>query len=166
MHDQEYDNGGPAEEVHQTSTLETIKQGRQFRELHRLPDEKPGHHLNDAEGDDAGIEQPLHCVVDRQVIVLEVEMQCVVDVGDELAQPYRIQHAAETARNDSIDEIDQAIEREDPHAEEVPLQGPLLLAADGDPIGKVQAPEQNLVVVDLPAAADHDDHGNGIGPMH
>ena len=33
-------------------------------------------------------------------------------------------------------------------------------------LGKVQPAEQDLVVVDLPAARDHDDHRDGIGPVH
>ena len=115
---------------------------------------------------DADIQQPLHRVVERQIIMLEIQMKCVVDVGDSSAQPYRIQHAPETARLHSVDEIDQAIEHQDPHGEEMPLQGAFVLAADRDPIGEVKSAEQDLVVVNLPAAADHDDHRNGIGPMH
>jgi len=42
----------------------------------------------------------------------------------------------------------------------------LCLAAERDPVGEMQPPEEHLVVVDLPAAADHDDHGDGVGPVH
>ena len=40
------------------------------------------------------------------------------------------------------------------------------LAADGDRIRKMQPAEQHLVVIDLPAAADHDEHRDGIDPVH
>jgi hypothetical protein len=32
--------------------------------------------------------------------------------------------------------------------------------------GNRKKAEQNVVVVDLPAAADHDENGNRIDPMH
>jgi hypothetical protein len=38
--------------------------------------------------------------------------------------------------------------------------------AERDRIGKVEKPEDNFVIIDLPAAHDHDDHGYSIGPMH
>ena len=48
----------------------------------------------------------------------------------------------------------------------MPLQPVLRPFADHDGIGKPQKAEQNVVVVDLPAAADHDEDRERIDPMH
>src|SRR5262249_44334529 len=48
----------------------------------------------------------------------------------------------------------------------MPLQPVLRPFADHAGIGKTQKAEQNVVVVDLPAAADHDEDRQRIDPMH
>src|SRR5204862_4472808 len=67
---------------------------------------------------------------------------------------------------DSVEEIGQSVDHQNPHGEEMPLQRALRLAADRDPFGKMQPAEHHFVVVNFPSAADHDEHGNGVGPMH
>jgi len=46
------------------------------------------------------------------------------------------------------------------------LQSVLRPFADDDGIGKAQKAEQDVVVVDLPTAADHDEDRERIDPMH
>jgi hypothetical protein len=48
----------------------------------------------------------------------------------------------------------------------MPLQAMLGKFSNGDAFRKMQPPENNVVIVDLPAAADHNDHRDGINPMH
>ena len=146
--------------------LEAAEQRGQFGKLHRLPDREAGEHLNDADQDDADVEHALHGVVAGQIVVLEAEAQRVANIGEQRARVDRKQHAAEAAGREAVDDVGQPVERQDPHAEEMPLQRALRLAADGHPIGKMQPAEHHLVLVDLPAAADHDEHGQRVGPMH
>jgi hypothetical protein len=71
-----------------------------------------------------------------------------------------------TPGDDAVAEIGNAVENENPHAEEMPLQPVLRPFADHDGVGKTQEGKQNVVVVDLPAATDHDENGDRIDPMH
>jgi hypothetical protein len=48
----------------------------------------------------------------------------------------------------------------------MPLQCALRLAADRDPVRKMQPAEQDFVVINFPSAADHDDHRKRVDPMH
>src|SRR6516162_7993855 len=68
--------------------------------------------------------------------------------------------------DDAVTEVRDAIEHKDPHAEEMPLQSVLRPFANHDGIGKAQKAKQDVVVVNLPAAADHDEDRERIDPMH
>ena len=166
VNDEEQHDRRHAEEMNEARGLEAAEQRGQFGELHRLPDHQAGKHLNDADQDDADIEHALHGVVAGEIVVLQVKSQRIADIGDQRARIDRQQHAPETSGRQSIADVEQAVDRENPHAEEMPLQRALRLAADGHPIGKMQPPEQHLVFIDLPPAADHDEHGERVGPMH
>jgi hypothetical protein len=48
----------------------------------------------------------------------------------------------------------------------VPLQPVLRPGPERNSIGKTQPTENDIVVVNLPSAHDHDDHGDCIDPMH
>ena len=48
----------------------------------------------------------------------------------------------------------------------MPLQPVLRPFPDGEILGEMQPAENDFVVVDFPAAADHDENGNRIDPMH
>ncbi len=48
----------------------------------------------------------------------------------------------------------------------MPLEAMLGVFPDCDAFRKMQPPKNNVVIVDLPAAADHDEHRDGINPMH
>ena len=123
-------------------------------------------HGQDAGREHADIEQLLHCVVLGGIVMGEVQPHCILDGGDELAPADREQHASEAPGGEAISEIGEPIYRQDPHAEEMPLQAMLGPVADGDGVGKMQPAEDHLVIVDFPAAADHHDHGRRIDPMH
>ena len=58
------------------------------------------------------------------------------------------------------------VENEYPHSEEVPLQAVLRPFANHQKVGKMQSAEQNIVVVNPVAAADHAENGRCIDPMH
>jgi len=122
--------------------------------------------LEDADRDDAGVEQFLHRVVMRQVVVPEVKAERRTQFGNHLRHAERQQHPPETAGRQPIRQIGQTVEDENPHPQEVPLQRALRLAAQRDLLGEVQPAEQDLVIVDLPAAADHDDHRQRVDPVH
>ena len=86
--------------------------------------------------------------------------------GDQLAQADRKKLAPETSGGDSVEQVGKPIERYDPHAEKMPLQAVLRPFAERDRIGKPQPAENNVVVINLPSAHDHDDHGECIDPVH
>src|SRR3974390_1539869 len=163
-HDEQADRGH-ADEVGEAGTLEIVEERNQVRELHRLPDRKTGDDLHDDDENDADIEQLLHGIVMREVGVLQAECQSLDHLGDHFARADRPQHPQETAGEQSIDEIDEAVEDEHPHGEEVPLQRMLRPDAEHDRLREMQYAEQDLVIVDLPSAHDQGDHRDGIGPM-
>src|SRR5215204_7357444 len=101
-----------------------------------------------------------------EVLVLQAKMQSVTNVGDQLPIADRKQHSPEATGRNSINDISQSVKHQNPHTEKMPLQRPLLLATDGDPVRKVKTAEQHFVVVDFPSAPDHDDQRGGIRPMH
>jgi hypothetical protein len=53
-----------------------------------------------------------------------------------------------------------------PHSEEVPLQAVLRPFADHQKFGELQPAEQYIVIVNPPAAADHDENRDCVDPMH
>ena len=57
----------------------------QFGELHRLPQAQPGNHDQNADQDDAEIENFLHRVVDRQIVMAQTKAQRIADRGEKLA---------------------------------------------------------------------------------
>src|SRR6516164_2758973 len=96
----------------------------------------------------------------------QVQAQRVADGCDNLAQRYGKQLLPEPSAGDAVSQIDQAVNDENPHSEEMPLQAVLRPSADHQEIGEAQPAEQNIVVVDPPAAPDHDENRNRVNPMH
>ena len=122
--------------------------------------------MQNADQHDAEIENLLHGVVMRQIVVAQAKPQCVADRRQNLADRDRKQLSPKASGRDSVAEISEPVEHEDPHAEEVPLQAVLRPFADHEAVGKMQKAEDHVVVIDFPAAADHDENGDGIDPMH
>ena len=69
------------------------------------------------------------------------------------------------ARGDAVSQIGNAVEHENPHLEEMPLQSVLRPPADDYGIGKIQKADNRVVIVDSPATADHDENGDRVDPM-
>jgi hypothetical protein len=162
----EADDRRHAQEVHQARGLEIVEQREQLGELHRLPDREAGQHDQHAGHEHADVEHALHRVVLGRVVVGEVQPQRVAHIGDEVGQPDRQQHAVEPPGDEAVGQVGEAVEKQDPHAEEVPLQAVLRPRAERDGVGEMQPAEDHLVVVDLPAAVDHDEHRDRVGPVH
>src|SRR6516165_889515 len=102
----------------------------------------------------------------REIVVAQTKPQRLADCYENLARRNWKQFLPKAAADDAVTEVRNSIEYKDPHAEEMPLQPVLRPFADHDGIGKPQKAEQNVVVVNLPAAADHDENGGGVDPMH
>ncbi|MFZ0352386.1 MAG: hypothetical protein WAM12_01815, partial [Pseudolabrys sp.] len=66
----------------------------------------------------------------------------------------------------AIADIGDSIEHENPHAQEMPLQTVLRPHPNCEILGEMQPAENDFVIVYFPAAADHDENGNRIDPMH
>src|SRR5688572_25376048 len=97
MNHEEADDQRHADEMHDARALETTEQYGKLGELHRLPHRKSRQHLYDDDDDDSGIEQLLHGVVARDVVMRELEAQRIAHIRDQLAWPDRQQLAAEPA---------------------------------------------------------------------
>ena len=166
MDHEKADDRRHAEEMHEPDGLEAAEQRRQLGELHRFPQRQPGDHDEDADRHNAEIENLLHGVVMRQILVREAKAQRVADGRHDLAQRQRKQLLPKPSGGDAIGEIGEPVDDEYPHAEKVPLQPVLRPLADHDGVREMQKAEEDVVVVDLPAAADHDENGDRIGPMH
>ena len=135
-------------------------------ELDRLPDRQPGHDLRDAGQDDDDVEDLLHRVVDGQVFVGDLEADRLAHGLDDLGHADRQQPLPEAAGDEAVDQVSEAVDREHPHGGEVPEQALGGPAAEPDRVREVQEAEDDAVVVDAPAGADHDQHGDGVRPVH
>ena len=166
VHDDETDDRRHAQKMHQARGLETAEQRQQFRKLDRLPDRKPGNDGQYADTDDADIKQLLHRVVAGGIVVREAKQQRGFDGRNQFAPADRQQHAPEAPGGEPIGHVGNAVEHDQPHAEEMPLQPVLRPFADDEEFGEMQPAKNYLVVVYFPAAADHDEHGERIDPMH
>ena len=102
----------------------------------------------------------------RQILVSEAKAQRVADRRQDLAQRQRKQLLSKPSGGDAVAEISKPVNDENPHAEKVPLQPVLRPLADHDGVREMQKAEEDVVVVNLPAAADHDENSNRVGPMH
>ena len=164
MHDQEQHDRRHGEEMHVARQLVAAEQRRQPPQLHRLPHRKPRQHHHDPGDDDADIGDLLHRIVDREIVVRELAAKRQRGVGSDLARPHRQKLAPKTPGCKSERKIDEAVDGQHPHRREVPEQPAGKPAADGDALREFK-PEQRRRVVDLPAGADHHQHGGGIDPM-
>src|SRR6516164_9073335 len=98
--------------------------------------------------------------------MLEPERHGIPNGRNEPAPRNGKELASESPSDESINQIGEPIEHHYPHSEEVPLQSVLRPRAERDRIGKPQPAENYIVIINLPPAHDHDDHGSGIDPMH
>src|SRR5919204_5656345 len=133
-------------------------------ELDRFPYDQAGKDHDDERDNQREIRSALRRVVDREVLVREPAAQRLTDIVQHGARRDRQQLAAEMAGENSVGEIDEPIQREEPHAGEVPLQRAGKPAAQRDLRREFEA-EERRGVVDLPTAPDHDEHGEHVQPM-
>ena len=144
--------------------VEIAEQSGQFLELDRLSDRQSRKHDDNASGDDAGIKEPLHGIVDGEVRVTEAAGQGREHVAQHVFRPDREQLAAKMPRGQPIRQIDKAVGGDDPHGREMPLQRPGQGPTQRDRAGKLER-QSRIRVVDLPAAENHHHHCSRIDPM-
>src|SRR6516162_1021205 len=152
--------------MHKARGLKVVEQGRKLGELHRFPEREAGEYDDDTHRDDADIEHLLDGVVVGEVIMAETKGESIAHGGDQLTQADRKKLSPETSGDGPVEQIGKPIERHDPHPEKMPLQTVLRPFAERDGIGKPYPAENHVVVINLPTAHDHYDHGGGIDPMH
>ncbi len=175
MHDQEEHDRRHAQEVDDARGIEAAEQEGQLLELSWLPDRQPRQDHDHARGHDTQIERLLYRVVGTET-VRQLKPECSEGVAYNRRRPYGKEALAEVSGSDAIDEIDDAVDRQEPHGREVPLQcaGKSILvmeidravdgAAQRRPDRKAEQ-EDRVGIVDAPAAHDHDDDGERIEPM-
>src|SRR5580658_1597230 len=166
MHDQKTDNHRHPGRMQYARGLKAAEQRDQAGELYGLPDGDPGNYLGDAGENDDDVEQLLHGVVDGDVLVRDLEVQCVDDGLHHLGRTDRQQLFAEASAGEAIDQVDQPVDDEEPHACEVPVEAP------GCPIAKtpegteIEPTDDYVIIVDAPTRCDHDQHDHGVDPVH
>jgi hypothetical protein len=133
-------------------------------QLHRFPDRQPRQHDGHAGNQDADIEELLHRVVSRQILMREPATERGEKIAQHVRRPNRDELAAEPTRSKAEDQINEAVEHQDPHRREMPEQRAAEPAAERDVPREGEA-EQRRRVVDLPARADHDQHRQRIDPV-
>src|SRR5262249_60649705 len=148
--------------THDPDILKAPKKLGPLGKLPRLPQRQAGNHDPPADRHDAEIEHFLHGVVMREIVMAQTKPQRLAHRHEHLARGNRKQLLPKPVADDAVTEESDAIEHKNPHAEEMPLQSVLRPFADHDGIGKPQKAEQNVVVIDLPAAADHYENGDSI----
>ena len=166
MDQQKGHDSGHAQEMHQPGGLEAAEQNREFRELHRLPQRQTRDHDEDPDQHDTDIKNFLNRVVVRQIIMAQTKSQRVADGRENLAHRYGEQLLSKTSGCDAIGQITKPIDDKDPHSREMPLQSILRPPTDHDAVRKVQPAEDHIIVVKFSSAADHDENGDRIDPMH
>src|SRR6516162_1856832 len=100
----------------------------------------------------------------REIVMAQTKPQRFADFHENLARRNRKQFLPKAPAADPVTKISDPIEHKDPHSEEMPLQPVLRPFADHDAVRKAQETENDVVVVDLPAAADHDEDRERIDP--
>ena len=120
MHDQEQDDRRHPEEVHYAREIEAAEQEGELLELAGLQIE-PGQHGDGAGRQHADIERLLHRVVGAEP-VRQPERQRGNGVAQDGRGADRQERAPEMSRQESIGDVDEAVEREQPHAGEMPLR--------------------------------------------
>src|SRR6266850_4286889 len=166
MHDQKTDNHRHPGKMQHARGLKAAEQRDQAGELYGLPDGYPGNHLGDAGENDDDVEQLLHRVVDGDVLVRDFEVQRVDDGLHHLGRTYRQQLLAEASASEAIDQVDQPVDYEKPHACEVPVEAPGCPIAKSPERTDMEPTDDYVIVVDAPTRRNHDQHDHGVDPVH
>jgi len=98
--------------------------------------------------------------------VAETKAQRVGDRGDDFTHRNRKQLLPKSPRDNAVGHIDDTVDHENPHAKKVPLQAVLRPFANHQEVGKMQPAEKNIIVINPPAATDHDENRQRVDPMH
>ena len=151
MHDQEADDHRHPGEMQHPRGLEATEQRDQAGELDRLPDGEAGDDLGDAGEDDDDVKQLLHRVVDGDVLVRDLEVQRIDDGLHDLGRPDRQQLLAQSSSREAVDQVDQPVDGEEPHAGEMPVEAPGRPVAEPPELAEMEAADDHVVVVDAPA---------------
>src|SRR5438128_1570655 len=124
--------------------VESAEKPSQLLKLTRLPDRKAGQNHDHARGEHPEIERLLHGVVDAEP-VREPEAQRRDGVAEDGCRADREERPPKMPGENSVDEIDDAVDGEQPHAGKMPLQSagkPILVVKVDRAV--VTAPERKL----------------------
>src|SRR4051812_36040514 len=108
--------------MHQPSALEAAEQGGQFLELDGFPDGQPADDLRHPSQEHDDIKKLLDRVVDSQVTVIDLEVQGFPHGFDQVVKSNRQQAFAQSAGDESVYEVAQTVQDQEPHPGEMPKQ--------------------------------------------
>jgi hypothetical protein len=156
-------HGGHGEKMHPARAFVAAHQRRQFLELHRLPDRQAGQDKRNSKQDDHEVGGLLQWVIEPQLMG-DPAMQQIGEFMQDRVQGEGEETAPVVAGEDTIQHIGQAVDDQQPHRGEVPLQRSREPAAQSQ-VGRKGKGEQRRGVVDAPAAEDHDEYRNDVNPV-
>src|SRR5271163_1580337 len=151
MHKKKSDDHSHAQEMHQPCTLKAAERADEEVKLYGLPDCQAGNDLRDAGDDDDDVKQFLHGVVNGKIVVCDLEMQRFTHGLLQLRKSYRKQPLAKPARDRAVEKVGKSVDREEPHAREMPQQALCRPAAEPHGLGEMQPADDHIVIVDAPA---------------
>ncbi|KOT10965.1 hypothetical protein DM77_2837 [Burkholderia mallei] len=165
MHDEERDEKRHRPEVHDARAVVAAEPLAQQRELHRFPDHEPGQHEQREIGDRRDVRGALERVVHGQIVVRQPPAQRVAQVARNARRAQRQELARETPGGDAHRQIEHAVEKQQPHRREVPLQRAAEPAAERRAARKHEARVDRRSVVDPPARQRHRHRGERVEPV-
>src|SRR6516165_2499898 len=104
--------------MHEPDVLKAAEQIGELGKLHRLPQSEARGHDQHADDHDAEIEDFLHGVVAGEVVMAQAKSQRFAYRDENFARRNRKQFLPKTPGDDAVAEIGNAVENENPHAEE------------------------------------------------
>jgi len=152
------------DEMYMARTFVAPEQFTQQRELHRLPQHQPGDHQQRDIDHHEQVRQPLHLVVMIQVGMSQLAAQRGPEVMQHAFGRDREKAPLQAPAEQVAGQVDEAVDGQEPHRREVPLQGAAQPTAEGDAFGKTEIVKRGSVV-DAPTTGDHDQHGECVEPV-
>ena len=146
MHDHEEQHRRHCEEVHVARAFVIAHDEAQRLKLHGFPDHESRQNQDHGDNYRSQVGGTLRGVVETQILVGELAAQRLPDVAEYRAGRNRQELAAEVSGENPVCDLNDAVDGEEPHGGEVPLQGAGEPAAQRPFGGKLETEERRSVI--------------------
>ncbi len=152
------------QKVNHARAFVAAENGRDLLQLNRFPDREARENQHEAAQDDREVGGALRGVVDGEVLVRQLSAQRLQHVMEYRARRDRQELPPEMAGNDTVSHVDDAVQNQQPHGGEMPLQCARKPAAEGELARNPERKERRRIV-DAPAARHHDEDRKRVDPV-